>query len=155
VYQGPPWWLLMLACGFAISLSWFRLNVSASVPYGVYRLAAVPPSLQVGQFVVLPVPASMRSWHSRWLPLLKPVAAVAGEEVCHHAGRLIIRQQDFGPVLATAHGRPLPHMTGCLTVPTDSVFLASPVSRSLDSRYFLPVRLADLTAVAVPVLTWR
>ena len=41
------------------------------------------------------------------------------------------------------------------TVQPGEVFLAGRVEQSLDSRYFGPVRVAHLTAQAVPLLTWR
>jgi type IV secretory pathway protease TraF len=92
---------------------------------------------------------------SRWTPLLKPVAAVAGDAVCSTEGRLFINGEDYGPILRTAHGTPLPHLLqGCFVVQDGEVFLASHVSKSLDSRYFSCVRISDLTAHAIPVLTW-
>ncbi len=150
-----PWVLgslVLLAVG---TLPWWRLNVSPSVPLGLYRLHAVPATLTVGQLVLLPVPASVRPWHSAWLPLLKPVAAVAGETVCVEEGSLRIGAVDYGPAYAEAQGRPLPHLDGCLIVQPGEVFLAGRVEQSLDSRYFGPVRVAHLTAQAVPLLTWR
>jgi type IV secretory pathway protease TraF len=62
-----------------LSTRWVRVNVSPRVPYGLYRLTAVPTPLARGMLVVLPVPPEVQAWHSRWLPLLKPVAALAGE----------------------------------------------------------------------------
>jgi len=56
---------------------------------------------------------------------------------------------DYGPVLQIAHGRPLPQIgDGCQIIPDGTVFLASQVPRSLDSRYYGAVRLNDCTAVA-------
>ena len=105
---------------------------------------------------MLPVPSSMRPWWSAWwVPLLKPVAAVAGDTVCHLDHVLYVNGASYGAVLTAAHGRPLPHLApGCQVVPAGSIFLASPVARSLDSRYFGVVPLARLRAVAIPVLTW-
>jgi type IV secretory pathway protease TraF len=130
------------------------LNISASVPYGLYRLEAVSASPSVGTLVLLPAPQVVWPWWSRWLPMLKPVAAVAGKRVCNQDQRLMIGPTDFGPILAEAHGHVLPQITGCLTVREGWVFLASSVPHSLDSRYFGPVRLAEVTALAVPVVTW-
>src|SRR5437764_13338091 len=64
-----------------LSTHWVRLNMSPSVPYGLYRLTAVQPPLARGTLVVLPVPASVQRYWSPWLPLLKPVAGVAGDQV--------------------------------------------------------------------------
>ena len=71
-----------LVLAAVVSTRWVRLNGSPSVPRGVYRLAAVSPPLARGTLVVLPVPAGVRPWQPAWVPLLKPVAAVAGDLVC-------------------------------------------------------------------------
>ena len=149
-------WILA-ACVLAAvgSTRVLRLNVSGSVAYGLYALRPVPAHLAHGMLVVLPVPRSVRAWWSSWVPLLKPVAGLAGDRVCHQDHLLSVNGADFGPVLQTAHGRPLPQLQGCLVVQAGEVFLASPVVHSLDSRYFGGVSVTDLTAVALPIFTWR
>jgi len=143
----------VLVLAAVVSTRWVRLNVSPSVPYGLYRLAAVPTPLTPGTLVVLPVPDSMRAWQT--IPLLKPVAAVAGDTVCVEAERLQIAGVDFGPVYRAAQGHTLPTLDGCATVPVGAVFLASHAPRSLDGRYFGVTPLTTVTAQALPVLTWR
>ena len=137
-----------------LSTRWMRLNISPSVPVGLYALRPVPAHLDHGMLVVLPVPRSVRAWWSSWVPLLKPVAGLAGDRVCHQDHILYVNGADFGPVLQTAHGRPLPQLQGCLVVQAGEVFLASPIAHSLDSRYFGPVPIAALTAQATPLVTW-
>ena len=146
----------VLVLAAVVSTRWVRLNIAPSVPYGLYWLRAVPPTVPRQALVVLPVPAVMRPWHSRWISLLKPVAAVAGDEVCGNpdAG-LTIAGEAYGPLLREAHGLRLPTMAWCLTVEEGEVFLASKAPRSLDSRYFGLVPITGLTAMAVPLLTWR
>lgn len=148
--------LVLGACILAavVSTRWLRLNVSPSAPYGLYRLAPVPAELARGVLVVLPVPASVQAWRSPWLPLLKPVAALPGDCVCHQDNNLLVNGVDFGPVLQAAHGNPLPQLQGCGIVPPGHVFVASSAPRSLDSRYFGVVPVADLVAQAVPLVTW-
>jgi conjugative transfer signal peptidase TraF len=139
-----------------VSTRWYRLNISPSLPYGVYALRPVPAQLARGQLVVLPVPVSVQAWWSSWVPLLKPVAAIEGDTVCHLDHKLSVNGADYGLVDADAHGQSLPQIAeGCLVVPAGLVFLASPVVHSLDSRYFGAVPVAALTAQAVPLLTWR
>jgi len=58
----------VLVLAAVVSTRWVRLNLSPSVPRGVYRLAAVSPPLARGTLVVLPVPRAVRRWHSRWQP---------------------------------------------------------------------------------------
>ncbi len=145
-----------LVLAAVLSTRWVRLNVSGSLPYGLYRLAPIPQPLPRGTVVLLPVPATVQHVWSRWMPLLKPVAAVHGDTVCSTEGGLWINGQAYGPILREAHGRPLPHMLdGCSVVQEGEVFLASPVVGSLDSRYYSFVRITDLTAQAIPLLTWH
>ena len=148
--------LAELVLAAVLSTRWVRLNVSGSLPYGLYRLAPIPQPLPRGTVVLLPVPATVRHVWSRWMPLLKPVAAIQGDTVCSTEGGLWINGQAYGPILREAHGRPLPHMLdGCSVVQEGEVFLASPVVGSLDSRYYSFVRITDLTAQAIPLLTWH
>ena len=146
----------VLVLAAVLSTRWVRLNVSGSLPYGLYRLAPIPHPLARGTVVLLPVPESVQHVWSQWVPLLKPVAAVAGDTVCSTEGRLCINGEDYGPILRTAHGTHLPHrLQGCCVVQDGEVFLASHVGNSLDSRYFSCVRIGDLTAHAIPIFTWH
>jgi type IV secretory pathway protease TraF len=149
--------LVLCGCILAamVSTRWVRFNVSPSVPLGLYLLRPVPTPLARGMLVVLPVPVSVRPWHSRWLPVLKPVAGIPGDVICAVDDILYVNDADFGPILREAHGQPLPHFTGCLVVQDDEVFLASAVPQSLDSRYDGPVTVEALTAHALPLWTWR
>ena len=69
-----------------VSTRWVRLNLSPSVPVGLYRLTAVPAEVSRGTLVVLPVPARVHHVWPSWIPLLKPVAGVPGDVVCHASG---------------------------------------------------------------------
>ena len=138
-----------------VSTRWVRLNLSASLPYGLYRMKAVPAEPHRGILVVLPVPASVQHVWSSWVPLLKPVAAVPGDIVCYEHAHLTVNGSDYGPVSLETHGTPLPHLdAGCQTVPEGMVFLASQAPKSLDGRYLGMTPVASLAAVATPVLTW-
>ena len=53
-----------------VSTRWVRLNLSASLPYGLYRMQAVPAEPHRGILVVLPVPTSVQHVWSSWVPLL-------------------------------------------------------------------------------------
>ena len=139
-----------------VSTRWVRLNLSPSVPVGLYRLTAVPAEVSRGTLVVLPVPAALQPVWSSWVPLLKPVAGVPGDDVCRQGSTLVVAGVDYGPVEREAQGRPLPALAlGCQTIPAGRVFLASPVPKSLDGRYFGMTPIATLTAQATPLCTWR
>jgi conjugative transfer signal peptidase TraF len=143
--------MLLMGC----SLFWLRLNVSPSVPLGLYRLHRVPDHLDRGMLVVVPVPTSVQAWQSRWLPLLKPIAGLPGEVMCIDDEGLWINGHWYGPMLMEAAGRPLPRLRGCSTVQRDEVVVASDAYHSLDARYFGPVPISSLSAMATPLLTWR
>jgi conjugative transfer signal peptidase TraF len=145
----------VLVLAAVVSTRWVRVNVSPSSPVGLYRLAVVTPPLTRGTLVVLPVPPAVQRWHSPWQPLLKPIAALPGDLVCTGEAGLWIEGQAYGPVYLEAGGAPLPRLRGCVRVPAGAVFLASPAPRSLDGRYFGMTPMADLTARAIPLLTWR
>lgn len=149
------WGSVVVVC---LSAYWsgLRLNLSPSLPRGVYRLTAVPPVCTHHQLVTIPVPPSVRSFVAWWVPILKPVAGVPGDVVCYEDGRLTIQGDDYGPVSTEAHGRPVPTIPpGCQTIPEGHLFLASHAPRSLDSRYFSFVALSSITAGATPVWTWE
>jgi conjugative transfer signal peptidase TraF len=141
----------------------YRVNVSPSVPVGLYRRMPLPDPVERGMLVILPVPASVLPWHRpklpsflRPVPLLKPIAAVAGDEVCVREDGVWVLDQWYGPVLNEAHGLPLPHPLpyGCATLGAGEVFVATATNRSLDSRYFGPVSMQTLSARAIPIYTW-
>jgi type IV secretory pathway protease TraF len=150
-------WVLGVVLALGIfGTRWVKLNCSPSAPYGFYRLRPVPAALTPGLLVVLPVPASVQHVWPFWVPIMKPVAAVAGDEVCVQAQRLVVRGVDYGVVYDTAHGMSVPHLdAGCQIVPPGAVFLGSQEPKSLDSRYFASVPLAAVVAVATPLWTWR
>lgn len=140
-----------------VSIGGYKLNVTSSVAVGVYRASPVPNALARGQLVIIPTPAaSVVSWLIPGVGLLKPVAAIAGDEVCVSQGLLWIRGESYGPVLSSSHGYALPRFLedGCLQIPQGSVFLASRVDRSYDSRYFGTRALTEIQAVAIPLVTW-
>ena len=94
----------VLVLAAVVSTRWVRVNCSPSMPYGLYRLTAVREPLTRGALVVLPVPAPVQRWQSRWLPLLKPVAAVAGDAVCVWDNGLWIEGQWYGVLHEVAQG---------------------------------------------------
>jgi len=147
--------LPLVLVGGLLSLRWVRVNIEPSVPVGVYRLHAVRTPLTRGMLVLLPVPLSVQHWKSRWTPLLKPVAAVAGDQVCVTEEELTIGDEPYGRIYHEARGYPLPHMAGCLTIGEGHIFVASQTYRSLDSRYFGPVPVPEVRALATPLWVWR
>jgi conjugative transfer signal peptidase TraF len=137
------------------------LNLTASVPPGLYRLAPLT-TLTRGMLVVFPPPPSVaallrtRGYLAPRTPLLKPVAALPGETVCVHDDGVVIQGDVVAPVASVdRRGRPLPRWRGCVTLGANEVFpLSNWNPRSVDGRYLGPVPVARLLGRAVPVWTW-
>jgi conjugative transfer signal peptidase TraF len=140
---------------------WLLLNPSASLPRGLYVLTSVHP-LAPGTLVVFPPPESIatlaiaRGYLAPYTPLLKPVAALAGETVCVQDDGLLINSAYVGPVATVDRmGRPLPRWRGCVVLGMDEVFPASFGSTfSFDGRYFGPIAMHTIQGIARPLWIW-
>jgi conjugative transfer signal peptidase TraF len=155
------------ACGLA-ALAWsafmrpdarFVYNASDSVPVGWYRIDPAgrqADAWPVGRIVLIRLPdvvaafAAQRGYLPIHIPLLKRVAAVAGQHVC--IADLVVRI-DGVPVAAarTADraGRRLHAWTGCRRLRPGELFLLSPTNpASFDSRYFGPVDTSAVLGIA-------
>ncbi len=137
-------------------------NVTASVPVGLYRIAPEPAQRRGELVAVRPSPTLARYMASRRYVeagalLVKPVAAVAGQQVCRTGATVTVD----GVTVATARiadriGRPLPVWTGCRRLPAGAVFLlARAVPASFDGRYFGPVATSNVVGRALPLWTWQ
>ncbi len=137
-------------------------NATASAPVGFYRMEPALP-LRLGDLVLLqPDVASAalyaeRGYLPRGMPLLKPVAGIAGMHVCEQDARVAIDGR-FAATALPADGlrRPTTPWTGCRVLGTGEIFVLNPAVRtSLDSRYFGPSPIAAVIGRAVPLWTWR
>lgn len=139
-------------------------NASGSAPLGFYRVESRPPE-RGDTVIVQPSPAIALMIAARGIlplgvPLVKQVAAVAGDEVCRsriEGGGVVSIN---GKVVAETFdndrdGRPLPAWEGCMTLVDGEVFLLQPHPYSFDSRYFGPVLRCDILGVARPLWTWN
>lgn len=133
-------------------------NASASAPIGLYRIHPDrdPPA---GALVAVTPPAPLARWMSErgylpeGLPLLKHVAAKAGQRVCRIGGVVSV---DARPVaIARARdgrSRPLPVWRGCRTLRPGELLLLNPaVPDSLDGRYFGPLPASSVIGRATPL----
>ena len=143
---------------------WPRLvyNPSDSVPVGWYRVEPLPRQpnqLRVGSIVLVQLPAeaaalaAQRGYLPKQVPLLKRVGAVAPQRVCNIGPTLRIDGHTVATTLrADRLGRPLHGWPQCRRLRTGEVFLLSLTnSASFDSRYFGPVRSADVIGTAHPL----
>lgn len=143
----------------ALRLVW---NVSASVPVGLYRIVPEPAQRR-GELVALrPSPTLARYMASRryveaGAMLVKPVAAVAGQQVCRTGATVTIDEKTVATArTADRMGRLLPVWTGCRRLSTGTVFLLAPaVPASFDGRYFGPVATSAVVGRALPLWTWQ
>jgi type IV secretory pathway protease TraF len=143
-----------LVCGVTVMgiASGYRVNITASLPIGVYRLSPVHSPLRRGDLVTFGLPAPFRLHWWLW-SFTKPVGGLAGDEVCLQEGLLLINGEYFGPVLPDAPAYALQEGE-CITVEEGHVFTASLTPRSYDSRYFGPVAITAVQR-SIPVFTWQ
>jgi len=134
-------------------------NASASAPIGLYAITA-SVALAPGDFALARLPEPYRGLAARRhylpsnVPLVKRVAAVAGDRVCASGAAVTI---NGGPAAkrqsADRLGRPLPWWRGCTTL-RGAVLLLNPAEpASFDGRYFGPIRQSALIGKAVPLWT--
>jgi conjugative transfer signal peptidase TraF len=135
-------------------------NASASAPIGLYRIQpdADPP---LGTLVAIAPPPHLGRWMAARgylgenVPLLKHVAAKAGQRVCRSG--TIVSVESRPVAVALPHdraGRPLPVWRGCRTLGADELLLLNPEHPdSLDGRYFGPLPASTVLGRAVPILT--
>jgi conjugative transfer signal peptidase TraF len=118
-------------------------NASASSPIGLYRVEPVE-GVRPGDLVIAWPPerarglGAERHYRPRNVPLVKSVAAAAGDRVCAIGeaifvnGRLAALRRPVDP-----SGRPMPWWTGCEEVRGADLFLLTPsVPEAFDGRYF-------------------
>ncbi|MGH6617133.1 S26 family signal peptidase [Sphingomonas sp.] len=143
-------------CSPAPRLVW---NASASVPVGLYRV--IPgATARVGDMVVARVPepwrglAAERRYIPVNVPLVKRVAAAAGQEACARGRivfvdrKLVVTRRPTDP-----HGRILPWWDGCIRLRGRQLFLLTDAPESFDGRYFGISEDGDVIGRAV--LLWR
>jgi conjugative transfer signal peptidase TraF len=141
--------------GFAASR--LTRNYTPSLPLGVYLLRP-GRTVAKGALVDFEIPARARTLIvDRYLParfhLLKRVVALEGDFVCFADGSYRVDGVAISTIARRdAVGRPLQAFEFCGRVPPDAAMLATPHPSSLDSRYFGPLPLSDLT-VATPLWT--
>lgn len=156
---------LILIAGHLASCARPRLyvNTSASMPRGLYIKLEEEPrgDLVPGQLVLLRAPprahrAGCVGQEGAWL--IKQVAALPGERVCHQDGvtRTPTARFESHPALIAK----MPAVQGCQVIPPAHVYLLTPHPRSCDSRVFGPISEDAIAGRVAPLLTepersWR
>ncbi len=139
----------------------YCLNLTPSEPVGIYRLA--PGGAERGALVWLKQPTGptalvLRRYAPANIPLIKRVAAVAGDVVQLGAHGVRIDGTlwpDSAPLDRDAEGQPLQHYQfGNYRVRTRQVWVLSQHPRGIDSRYFGPVAISSVISQLIPVIVW-
>jgi len=135
-------------------------NASASVPLGLYSIASAR-HVEVADLVAIRTPEPLASFMAerrylpRGVPLMKRVAAVAGQQVCRDGSHITVDGIDMGEALARDRaGRVLPSWQGCRRIADGEVFLMNwAAPDSMDGRYFGPLATNTIIGRAVPLWT--
>lgn len=146
---------LLLACPSS-SPRWMW-NATTSVPVGLYVLSP-PTGLRRGDLVAIDPPGPLAARLAAQgvlppgVPLLKPVAALAGQVVCRRGGVVSID----GATVAIARardglGRSLPGWSGCRRLDDGDLFVLSAAPGSYDGRYFGVLPASAVIARARPM----
>ncbi|MBS1062983.1 S26 family signal peptidase [Gluconobacter wancherniae] len=133
-------------------------NETASVPVGLYRIQPTVP-VRVGDIVAIRLPEreatllATRRYLPFGVPLLKPVAALAGQIVCRTGMHITIDGKPVGDAKSVDHrDRKLPVWQGCQHLGPEQVFVMNAaVPTSLDGRYFGVLSMDAVIGRAVPV----
>ena len=137
---------------------WLVWNASASVPIGLYAVDTIV-DVHAGDLVVVRPPETLarfladRGYLPRGVPLLKHVAALAGQSVCRIGRIVTVDAIEMGEARERdGRGRSLPVWQGCRVIAAGDVFLMNPQSaNSLDGRYFGPLPGASIVGRAIPL----
>jgi conjugative transfer signal peptidase TraF len=160
------WILVGLACFWATlatlvfppapRLVW---NASDSAPQGLYRV--LPGSMPGrGEMVIAWAPApyrhlaATRHYLPGNVPLVKRVAALAGDRVCATGPTIRVDGKQVATRLAVdGKGRPMPWWDGCRTLSLGEYLLLMDAPASFDGRYFGISRADQLVGKARPLWT--
>jgi conjugative transfer signal peptidase TraF len=135
-------------------------NASASSPIGLYYVGSAE-GVRAGDMVVAWPPQDARRLGAerRYIPynvpLVKRVAAVAGDQVCAIGEVVFVNGQPLTRrSVSDPTGRPMPWWTGCEDVAQGDLFLLTPgVGQAFDGRYFGVTRKHQIVGRAR--LLWR
>ncbi len=158
--------LLTMTAGVALTLlsapvsklpKSYYLNISPSVPLGIYRLTS-PVNLTAGDLVIFDPPQEAHPYlyGRRWLPegwpLIKYIGALQGDTYSLKNDSFFVNSKYIGPVYdQDDEGRILPKIIGAHTVESGMFLPVSPYSRSFDGRYFGTVPVNSIKGKASPL----
>lgn len=134
----------------------FVWNASASAPIGLYRIETRLP--EIGEYVLVKPEDALetlivdRGYLPPEIPLLKRVAALAGDEICRENERVFVNNIHVADaLLVDSAGRKMPVWSGCFSLRENEVFLLNAADKSLDGRYFGATNGSQIIGIATPV----
>jgi conjugative transfer signal peptidase TraF len=138
---------------------WLVWNVTASAPIGLYAIGG-RSDIASGDMVLAPVPDRWRQFAAdrRYIPvnvpLVKRVAAEAGDRVCALGQDIFINGRWIAERRETdGRGRPMPGWGGCETLHSGALFLLADSPDSFDGRYFGSSARSDIIGKASAIWT--
>ena len=148
------WGVCLLGIPMIINLpSKLIWNASNSVPRGLYWVTN--EALTHGKIAVVRLPFHIRKQVHELgvLPmnvlLLKPVAALQGDEICRLGDVVLINKEAVSVTLKRDQkGQKLPQWQGCFVLKTNEFFLLSDHQNSFDSRYFGTINRQNIEGMA-------
>jgi len=161
--------VLVLGSLAAAQIGGLRVNTTPSMPVGIWRVTPPVADLRRGEVVTVCLPdgdaarlAAERGYVPAGScpdgrePLIKPVAAVAGDLVFVTWASISVNGLDLdgtAPLDRDTAGRPLqPFPAGAHQVQLGQVWLLAGFMRnSFDSRYYGPIPVESVQSVAHPV----
>jgi conjugative transfer signal peptidase TraF len=149
----------------------YRVNLSPSVPRGIWKIANQPEEPQRGGYAVVPNDASDESKNPGYrmaaergylvtpMPMLKRIVAAAGDFVSYdRQENAVTVNGEYVPMTEIlsrdTEGRSMPGALFPVRLRERQVWLSSENIRGYDSRYFGPVS-SDILREAAPVWTFR
>jgi conjugative transfer signal peptidase TraF len=135
-------------------------NASASSPIGLYYVGPAEGAMPGDMAIAWPPDEARRLGAERRylpanVPLVKRVAAAAGDRVCAAGEAVFINGRRVALRRASdPSGRPMPWWTGCENLAGGDLLLLNPqVSEAFDGRYFGVTRRSQIVGLAR--LIWR
>ena len=132
-------------------------NATDSLPHGIYRVIK-QQTYERGDLIVFPVPEQVRSLvlERGWLKpdsyLIKPLAAINGDNVWITCGQVFVNGKSFGTIKKQdRQGLPLPSLVFNDTLSPGKIAVLQRSDDSFDSRYFGQIDESQIIGRAVPV----
>jgi len=136
-------------------------NATDSLPHGIYRVIK-QQTYKRGDLIVFPIPEQVRSLvlERGWLKpdsyLIKPVAAINGDNMWITCGQVFVNGKYFGVIKKQDRkGLPLPSLVINDTLSAGEIAVLQRSDDSFDSRYFGPIDERQIIGRAVPILVYK